>query len=196
MSQCYHIELKTAVNRLVKGEDSVSYPIELSEILPKDEMVALLREQLKQAGWKSTNEEETVFETEGPAGETLTISLDSMELTAALATEKEVEAEASATGRSEAGTEAARQQAQRLLKEEASVLGDQIEDAGTKELQHQIREQLAESEEARQRIMNELLQGVYAESLKRKAGQLGDIMEISESTGEDGNYELTIRVEQ
>jgi len=44
--------------------------------------------------------------------------------------------------------------------------------------------------------LNEILQEVYAESLKRKAGQMGDILEVSESTSEDGNYELVIRVAQ
>ena len=50
MSQCYHIELKSAVVRQVKGEDSVSYPIELTEILPPEEMKDLLREQTPQSG--------------------------------------------------------------------------------------------------------------------------------------------------
>ena len=49
---------------------------------------------------------------------------------------------------------------------------------------------------ARQRQLNELLQQVYTEALKRKAGQLDDLLEVRESTGESGDYELLIRVAQ
>ena len=45
------------------------------------------------------------------------------------------------------------------------------------------------------RQLNEILQQVYAESLKRKAAQLGDIMNIQEST-HDGEYELVIHIER
>ncbi|MDF1814701.1 MAG: hypothetical protein P1V20_21020 [Verrucomicrobiales bacterium] len=195
MSQCYHAELKESVTRIVKGADSISYPIELTEILPAEEMKDLLKEQLQEAGWCVQNEEETVFIIEGTAGEILTIDLDEMEMTAKIETEREVVSEviahASAESRKQAERSAARQ-----LKEEMEVIGDQIEDAGTRDLQKEVTAQLAESESARQRGVNELLQRVYAESLKRKAGQLGDVMEITETTGEDGNYELTIRIEQ
>ncbi len=195
MSQCYHIELKSAVVRTVKGEDSVSYPIELTDILPADEMKDLLRQQLKDTGWEAQNSEETIFVTEGPGGESLTLDLETMEVTASITTEREVVAEALVQGRGESHQQA-QQNAAHQLQEEESMLGDKIEDQGNRELQDEVTSRLAESEADRQRLINEVLQGVYSESLKRKAGQLGDIMEISESTGEDGNYELTIRVSQ
>ena len=84
MSQLYHAELKESVSRIVKSEDSISYPIELTEILPPDEMGELLKDQLKAAGWTAENDRETVFVTVGSAGEVLTIDLEAMELTASI----------------------------------------------------------------------------------------------------------------
>lgn len=195
MSQCYHAELKESVSRVVRGEDSVSYPIELTEILPAEEMVELLRDQLEKNGWNANGEDQTIWVTTGSGGEKLTIDLSEMELTATIESEREVISEATVHTSAESRKQARRLAVQQL-KEETQALGDQIEDSGTKELQKEVTEQLANSESDRQRTMHELLQQVYAESLKRKAGQLGDIMEITESTGEDGNYELTIRIEQ
>lgn len=195
MSQCYHVELKASVSRVVKGEDSVSYPIELTRILPEEEMVEILAGQLEESGWKLRQGGGRVFERAGDHGETLTIDLESMELTASLSSEREVTAEATVYEVAE-DRKHAEGIAKARLKEEEAALGDQLEDRGNSELQNEVTTRLAESEAERQRMMNEILQQVYAESLKRKAGQLGDVMEVSESMGEDGNYELTIRIEQ
>lgn len=196
MSQCYRVQLKESVTRVVKGEDSISYPIELTQILPPEEMLDLLKEQLKEQGWEADNEDETVFVTEGPGGEALRIDLEEMELTASISSERIVKTQAEAHGASERSENQAQADAKAKLAQEVQMRGDSIEDAGTKELQAEVTEQLAESESDRQRQMNEILQKVYAESLKRKARQLGDVVETLESTSEDGNYELTIRIEQ
>ena len=39
-----------------------------------------------------------------------------------------------------------------------------------------------------------MLQEVYAEALKRQAGQLGEVMEVREGTSPEGQYELVIKV--
>lgn len=195
MSQCYHVELKASVTRLVRGEDSVSYPIELTRILPGEEMAQILAQRLEESGWKDRGGDGKVFEKTGQQGESLAIDLESMELTASLAREKEVSGEATVYEAAEDRSHA-ENIAKARLKEEETALGDQLEDRGTNELQSEVTARLAESESERQRMMNEILQQVYAESLKRKAGQLGDVMEVSESMGEGGNYELTIRIEQ
>lgn len=193
MSQCYHIELKQSVVRVVRAEDSVSYPLELTEILPPEDMRETLRQLLTEAGWEAVGEDH--FETEGPAGERLSIDLETMELTATLEVEKEVVAEVKATGQGESNKRA-RQDARARVDEKAAALGQHLEESGQRELEKETTALLDESEEARQRQLNELLQQVYTEALKRKAGQLGDILEVRESTSESGDYELLIRVAQ
>lgn len=196
MSQCYRVQLKESVSRVVKGEDSISYPIELTQILPADEMFELLKQELKEKGWQAEDDSETIFVTEGSGGEKLSIDLETMELTASIVTEREVKTVAEVESASEHSDAHAQQQAKQALAQEVSMRGDQIEDAGNKELQDEVTEQLAESESDRQRQINEILQKVYSESLKKKAHELGDVMEVAESTSDDGEYELTIRIQQ
>jgi len=193
MSQCYQIDLKQSVVRVVRAEDSISYPLELTEILPPEEMGEMLRQVLTAAGWETANEDR--FETTGPGGERLTIDLETMELTATLEVEKELVAEAGATGQGESN-QVARQVARAQLDAKAAALGQQLEESGQRDVEKETTTRLDESEDARQRQLNELLQQVYTEALKRKAGQLGEILEVRESTGESGDYELLIRVAQ
>ena len=47
MSQCYHISLSESVSRQIKSDDRVSYPIQLTEILPVDEMRQLLKQNAR-----------------------------------------------------------------------------------------------------------------------------------------------------
>lgn len=195
MSQCYRVSLKSTVSRVVKAEDSICYPIELTPILPPEEMNDLLKAQLKQGGWRAQDPGETDFTAAGPAGETLTIHLETMELTANVSREKTITVEAIASAAADS-RRAANASAGAQLRSEEQALGEQIENAGKRELQKEVTTRLAESEAARRRQINELLQKVYAESLKKKAGQLGEIMEIAETTSPEGNYELTIRIEQ
>ena len=130
-----------------------------------------------------------------PAGESLELDLETMEVSATISEEKVVSAEISATGYGEHQNQAKRDASHQLNKQ-ANSKGDQIEESARRVLRDQLREKLAESEEDRMRQLNELLQQVYAESLKRKAGQLGDILEVQESVGQGDNYELVIRVAQ
>ena len=106
-----------------------------------------------------------------------------------------VHAEVEVTGLGERRASAKRR-AKTELDERSAAVGDQIEEAGRRSVQQEVARRLEESESARLRQLNELVQQVYSESLKKKAAQLGDIVEVTESTSEDGNYELVIRVTQ
>ena len=65
-----------------------------------------------------------------------------------------------------------------------------------KELQVEVTQELIDSEQARMQLINEALQDVYRDALKRKASQLGEVTSINESTNENGEYELVIKVTQ
>lgn len=66
---------------------------------------------------------------------------------------------------------------------------------GRADAQSRVSQRLAEGEEQRLEEMNNVLQGVYAEALKRKARRMGDVVEQHEGTNEHGEYELVIKVE-
>ncbi|MEQ8819972.1 MAG: hypothetical protein RLY93_06980 [Sumerlaeia bacterium] len=191
MSQMYRIALKSSVKRTITASDSITYPIQLTEILPEDEMKDVLKERLRAHGFEE--QEDGTFRKPGEAGETITVDLEKMEAEASLSAERDMETEVEATG--SGGTRTfAQTEAQRVLAAKEQHAREML---GSKEkgLQEDLTGRLEESEEGRMRDFNEILQETYAESLKRKARQMGEVMEVREGTTEDGQYELTIRVE-
>ena len=191
MSQCYRVQLQASISRTVEAEDSVSYPLELTALLPEPEMRDLLASALAQQGWTADGR---IFRRTGPSGEALELDLDTMTLTARLARQSEVVTDVEAVGRAESQTHA-EQEARRLLQERGEAAGQGIAEAGKRTLQREVSAALAAGEDARRAELHGVLQQVYAEALKRKAGQLGNVMEVQEGTDADGNYELSIRVE-
>lgn len=194
MSQCYRVQLKASISRTVEAEDSVSYPLELTPLLPEPEMRGILAGVLNTAGWAESAEKPGLFRSTGPAGEELVLDLETMTVTARLTRQNEVRTEVAADGSGESQTGAQRS-AEVLLRVREEAAASSLEESGTRDLQRAVREALKAGGEARQLQLHGLLQQVYAEALKRKAGQLGTVMEIQESTNADGNYELVIRVE-
>lgn len=191
MSQCYRVQLQASISRTVEAEDSVSYPLELTALLPEPEMRDLLASALAQQGWTADGR---IFRRTGPSGEALELDLDTMTLTARLARQSEVVTDVEAVGRAESQTHA-EQEARRLLQERGEAAGQGIAEAGKRTLQREVSAALAAGEDARRAELHGVLQQVYAEALKRKAGQLGNVMEVQEGTDAEGNYELSIRVE-
>lgn len=194
MSQLYSIELKSAVTERIETADSVAYPIALQDILPQEDMKDLLRESLVNNGFEADEENENILTKQGAGGEDIIFNLDDMEVTARLEDAKDVTAEVNATGRAYDDQEMARRNAQEKLKAQEDAVRRELAKE-TSELQSELSDRLAESESERMREINEVLQDVYADALKRKAGQMGDIMEVHESTSPEGEYELTIRIE-
>lgn len=192
MSQSYRVELKSSVSRSVQADDRVSRRIELTEILPAAEMKDLLRAELEAAGFAQDEASPGKLSALGEAGEEIVVDLDAMELTASLAEEREVSTEVSARGSAWNRRAARKQAAEELARREAQAHGD-LEARG-KTLQGEVSRKLEESEPGRMRRMNEILQRVYAESLKRKARRLGDVLEVREGVTPEGEYELVIKV--
>lgn len=192
MSQTYRISLKSSVSRLVKAEDSVSYPLELTEIMPVEEMKDTFKKGLLEKGFIKVEEELYTMVLEN--GEVLSVDTELMILSASLKAEKEVAAEVEVSGRGNTESRASLDAQSRLSRLE-EITEEKIENQGREDLGKELSEKLTESEAARLKLINEILQDVYSQSLKKKAATLGNVMEIREGTNEDGQYELDIRVE-
>jgi hypothetical protein len=192
MSQCYRIQLSDSVSKTVRADDRVVRKIDLAGILPPEEMAALLREALQRRGYGE--DAGGKLSKKGSKGEDIAFDLDAMEVSASIAVEKQLSAdvEASGNGYDKKSAQASAEQNLRARKE---AVESQLESEGSL-IQREITRRLEESEAARSREINEVLQEVYAESLKRKARQLGDVMEVRESTTPGGEYELVIKVAQ
>jgi hypothetical protein len=166
MSQSYHCQLQQSVTVTVAVGDTVTHSLNLTEILPREEMVALLREQLIGLGFVPDGDTLTLVED----GTTTVVDLAAMEVTISRASEKELSATATVTGRG-------------YTRSAAKASAEQT--AAVESADSQVKE-----------VLHLALQQVYTESLKRKAAQLGDVLSVHESTSETGEYELVIKIEQ
>ena len=191
MSQLYRIRIRDSVSRVIQASDQVTYPVRLTEIQPLPEMLDLLRAVLRERGW--CEREDGRFESEGPGGEELVFDLERVEVTASLNHESIEDVEIETEELVDVDYPWQISEARKQLLEHERKGAEQHLDHKEKRAQTRLTEALEAGEEARLEAINELLQPVYAESLKRKARQLGEVMELTEGTS-DGRYELTIRV--
>lgn len=194
MSKLYHIQLKSQVSRHIDATGSLSYPLELATILPEADMQGLFEQALLDQGWEK--QPDGTLTTVGPAGELLTADLENKTVQALLGVEKEVLKEVEVNEQVDALNHADAQHQGRHLLENARQKVDAELAALDEKLRQQVQQQLLDSESQRLRLLHEAVQQTYAEALKQKAAQLGDITSIHESTGENGNYELVIKVNQ
>jgi len=195
MSQVYHVKLKESVSETFSVSDHVKHKLCLTPILPEGEMLELLKQQLLDAGY---TEEAGALTLENERGAHVSVDLEALEATVTLSRSREVKEELTATASYEndrgPGREAAEQRAADELAKKLSdhkVKGERV----TQALTQDVINALSEHREAQQAELNQVLQRVYTESLKRKASQLGDVLEVTESTV-DGQYELVIKIER
>lgn len=186
MSLSYRVSLQ--VCEVVSADDKTTHKLDLQSILPEDEMKGLLRDSLTARGFEE--QEDGTLKRVEEGGEVITVNLEDLTMTTELASEDTVEGKVEGWGDAET-RRGAQRDAERRAREQASALVDQ----GQREAQRRVTSQLAEGESARLEDMNQALQDVYAEALKRKARALGDVVEQVEGTNAQGEYELVIKVE-
>jgi hypothetical protein len=188
MSRAYRIRVRESLRRTVRAGDRVSTTLEVLEILPPEQMAELLRQELKgrgfrEQGGKMVRQQKGITIAVDPENGTVTASSE-------LTEKVELAGEREARVYTDVGPGA--EKSKKELR--ASLRGDLEKEAKEREedLQRRATDKLeAELSDLRQEL-NQAVNRVTAEALKRKAAQLGQIKEMSEDR-ERG--ELTIVVE-
>ncbi len=171
MSRGYRIRMYQAT-ATAHSEDEFGMDLCLLDILPPQDMLALVRSELAKAGWKKTQDggmQTTI------AGATVKLTADGSRITVSTKETKQI----TSRGTSQAG---AKSQAEASAKSAKDELARKV----TKklmEIEPEIREQV-----------QQVLQKVYVEALQQKARTLGDVESIDERRDENGELELTIKV--
>jgi hypothetical protein len=188
MSRAYRIRVSESLDRTIKADDSVCADLELLEILPPEQMAALLKEELKGRGFQE--KEGQLVRTDGG----LTTSIDPKEgtVTVESKSEKDVKLQGERDGLGYEdfgpGEKSVRKQLSRQLQDdlsrEAERQQDKLQEAATKRLEGHLTDLKKE--------LNGAINRVTAEALKQKAAQIGQIKEVTEDP-ESGS--LTIKVE-
>lgn len=189
MSRAYRIRVSESLTRTVKAEDSVQTQLELLEVLPCDEMADLLREELKARGYAEDGEklvrrEGDVTTEIDPADGTVTVRAEAVKRETVTA-DQEGYAYDDIGPNEKAVKEGLRRQLQATLQKAA----DHAESKLQKETTAKLEGKLADL----QQELNQAVNRVTAEALKRKAAQIGQIKDISEDQ-QTGSLTITVEV--
>lgn len=189
MSRAYRISMKESETRSLKAGDEIGTQLEILDILPPEDMGALLREELARRGFQE-NDDGTLSRSDG----TVTVTVDPCtgEITVKSSAEETVsqEAKREASGFNDVGPneQSLRERVKEQLKQDLDKKFEQEQSR----LQNEATERLEKHLQEIQPEISEIVNKVTRDALKRKANQLGTVKEMSEDA-ETGS--LTIKIE-
>jgi hypothetical protein len=174
MSRGYRIEVPLQVARgTVTGSDQLHISLDVLPILPDDAMRDLVKQTLKDRGWKQ--QKDGTLEKQLGDGAVAVLAADGKTVTVRLETQQEVMGQ----GRTD---------------QEAKQSLDARKEQAEKEAQTRATRQLARAEPVVRTELDDAVQRVYVEALKQKAAQMGAVESMQETRGQDGSLEITIKV--
>jgi hypothetical protein len=176
MSRAYHIRVREQVKRILRAADRVSTRLEMLEILPPEEMCGLLSEELQRRGFERQGKnlvrrQDAVTVTVEPETGTVTVLAE-------LAEELKLVGEKAGRSYDDVGPStrqakaALREQLRAELEQEAKQCNADLATRVTNELEGRLLDLRGE--------LDQIVNRVTAEALKRKAARLGRIKEMTE----------------
>jgi hypothetical protein len=189
MSRAYRIRVRESLVRGLHAEDKITTTVELLDVLPEDQMGALLEAALKERGF----EEQDGKLVRTRDGVTVTVDVKSRELTVQAEADREVELTGQREGLSydDAGP-GGRAVRDNLRKDLLADLEKKADHEAAK-LQTAATERLETALCELQPEIDEVVHHVTAEALKEKARSMGEIKEISEDP-QSGSLTITLEV--
>ena len=188
MSRAYRIRVSDSLSRTLRAEDSVCTQLELLEVLPPEQMADLLRQELEKRGFEGKNGQ--LVRRHGDL--TTTVDPVSGSITVRSGTEQDVELHGQREGLSYDDFGPGEKALRRNLKEQVQQDLEQQARHEQGKLQKEATDRLEGHLADLQKELNQAVNRVTAEALKRKAAQIGAIKEITEDP-QSGS--LTIKVE-
>jgi hypothetical protein len=189
MSRSYRISVRESTDRVIRARDHVSTKLEILEVLPPEQMAGLLADELERRGFK--REGDVLVRRE--KGVVVTVEPECGEVTVAAESAEKATLQATREGRAydDAGPNAQRTREQ--LREEAKR--DLEKRAAAKEaaLQAQVTDKLEAALGGLRQELDQAVNRVTAEALKRKAAQMGQIKELTEDP-QTGSLTIVVEV--
>ncbi len=184
MSRMYRIRVSETVERMIHVDDGVATDLELLPVLERPRMLDLLGDELARRGFTRDGTTATRTEADGVA---VTVDLQTGRVTAQVTSTQEVTVEGERTAAVYRDADDIRQDLRSKLtadlERDIDTKRDALQKEATARLEHTLRDLRGE--------MDQVVHRVTATALKARAGQLGEIEELSENA-ETG--ELTIKV--
>jgi hypothetical protein len=189
MSRAYRIRVRESLSRVVKAHDRVSTQLEVLEILPREQMGELIAQELEKRGFRRdgdvvVREKEGVTVTVDPVTGSVTVSAEGAE-------QVELESEKEGRAYDDAGSHADR--VRKDLQEQAKKELEEQARRETERLQSEITDQLEAQLGDLRKDLDQAVNRVTAEALKRKAAQMGEIKELTEDP-QSGSLTIVVEV--
>jgi hypothetical protein len=189
MSRAYRISVKESVNRVIRAEDKVSTDLEIIEVLPPEDMGRLLAEELGKRGF--TQEGEVMVRREN--GVTVSVDPKTGTVTVQAEASEQVTEETEKTGHgyddvgpgADKIRESLTQEAKKDLEKKVAERNAALQNKVTDRLEQQLGDIRSELDQA--------VNKVTAEALKRKAASMGQIKEVTEDE-QTGNLTIVVEV--
>jgi hypothetical protein len=191
MSRSYRIAVRESVNRVIKAEDKVSTKLEVLEVLPPEQMAGLLSDELEKRGFEKDEDGETLVREE----DGVVISVDAKTGTVTVSAESseaaKLEGERQGRAYDDVGPHA-KEVRENLRKELQKDLERKVEEK-TAALQGKVTDKLEGKLTDLRQEMDEVVNRVTAEALKRKAASMGQIKEMTEDP-QTGSLTIVVEV--
>lgn len=187
MSRAYRVTVQESIQRVVRSEDHVETQLQILEILPCDELAELLAGELAQRG----------FERQGEvmvrSRDQVTVTIDPRDGTVQVRAETSEEVQLSGKKEGYAYDDFGHTGQENRLRQ--ALLGELEATAESRRLaQQEVATGLLEQALGDiQAELDQIVNRVTAEALKRKAAQIGQIREVTEDP-ESGNMTIVVEV--
>lgn len=190
MSRAYKISVSESLRQIVKGKDDVSTRLELLELLPCDQMAAIMTSDLLEQGFQ--REGEVLVRRQD--GVTISIHPESGEVKVSSELSEEVDLQKEEVGYGDADSgrsgrrkaeEQLRKQAREDLQQQADTAADKLTQKATQQLEDVLRDLQGE--------LDGVVNRVTAQALKKKAAQIGEIKSLTEDP-ESGSMTIVLEV--
>src|SRR5262245_29005282 len=190
MSRAYRIKVRETLKRVLRASDHVSTELEVLEILPPEQMAQLLTEELEQRGFrkqgkKLTRHDKGVGIEIEPESGTVPVKGEAGERV-------ELEGSRDVIADAEWGKSLKQETRKTAGKEVRKDLEKKAEEKAAK-LQQQITERLEGRLADLRKELDQAVNRVTAEALKRKAAQIGQIKELTEDP-QSGSLTIVVEV--
>jgi hypothetical protein len=183
------VSVRECQNRTIRAEDHVSTQLEILEVLPPEQMAGLLADELEKRGFERDG---TILRRK-QNGVTISVETSTGTVTVATEASEETTVEAERTDRAydEVGPHA--KSVRENLKKQVQKDIERKVDEKTAGLQTKVTDRLeGELNDVRQEL-DQAVNRVTAEALKRKAAQMGQIKEMTEDP-QAGSLTIVVEV--
>jgi hypothetical protein len=190
MSRAYRITVRESLHRVIRASDHVSTQLELLEVLPADQMAQLLAEELKRRGFQRrgktlSRQDRGIMIQIDPESATVTVRADAQDRVELDAVRNAIVDRDLGSALTRNTKEAVRQSLRQDL--EANLARREAE------IQQQVTEKLEGSLADLRQELDQVVNRVTAEALKKKAAQIGQIKEMTEDP-EGGTLTIVLEV--